>query len=221
MAELEAPALLDQLTLVSSQSPDMTTIDIATTDGDVLLVLGETRLRVSSVILSSASPVFKAMLGQNFLEGQGERSSQSPKEVALLDDDADAMTRLCRLLHHQDSMPADPHHALSLATIAEELLNLMIVADKYCCTSSIRLAGRYMLFNSASLPIYRTTMMRTNLRLIAAAYMPEDARHFAVFTRRMVMDTSNPYSLIADTAELASLSSTLLCKFSFSQGRSK
>jgi len=46
----------------------MSTVDIATADGDILLVLGETRLRVSSVILSSASPVFKAMLGPNFSE---------------------------------------------------------------------------------------------------------------------------------------------------------
>lgn len=41
------------------------------------------------------------MFGPTFLEGQGERSAESPKEVSLIDDNPTTMTRLCRLLHHQ------------------------------------------------------------------------------------------------------------------------
>lgn len=38
--------------------------------GDVALVLGETSLRVSSKVLSVASPVFRAMFGPYFQEGE-------------------------------------------------------------------------------------------------------------------------------------------------------
>jgi hypothetical protein len=163
MAESEVEASLGQLALVPLPPPNMTTIDITTTDGDILLVLGETRLRVSSVILSSASPVLKTMLGPNFLEGQGDRSAQDPKEIPLSDDDVAAMVRLCRLLHHQDDMPATPHDKMSLAAYAEELLALTELADKYSCMGSIRLAGGYMLFNSAAVagpaPISRSAAL--------------------------------------------------------------
>ena len=86
----------------------MASINIAT-EGDVIFVLQQTRLRVSSVILSSASPVFKAMFGPNYAEGQGQRSAGEPREVPLFDDDLCAMARLCRLLHHQPDQEAFPH----------------------------------------------------------------------------------------------------------------
>jgi hypothetical protein len=38
--------------------------------GDVVLMLGETSLRVSSKVLSVASPVFRAMFGPHFQEGE-------------------------------------------------------------------------------------------------------------------------------------------------------
>jgi hypothetical protein len=210
MSQNEVEASLGHLALVPLPPPNMTTIDITTTDGDILLVLGETRLRVSSVILSSASPVFKAMLGPKFLEGQGDRSAQDPKEIALHDDDVAAMVRLCRLLHHQEGTSVAPHDKTSLAAGAQELLDLMVSADKYGCISSIRLAGGYMLFNAASLPIYPDTSMQTNLRLIAAAYLLEDSRHFALFTRRMVLDTAKPYSIVAHCPDLTVLPNSLL-----------
>lgn len=190
----------------------MATIDITTTDGDILLVIGETRLRVSSVILSSASPVFKAMLGPKFLEGQGDRSAQDPKEIALYDDDVAAMVRLCRLLHHQEDMPTAPQDKASLAAGAEQLLALTILADKYGCIGSIRPSGGYMLFNAASMPICLDTTMQTYLCLIAAAYMLEDSRHFALFTRRMVLDTPRPCSIVAYCTHLTVLPNALLRK---------
>jgi len=200
--------------------PNMTTIDITTTDGDILLVLGETRLRVSSVILSSASPVFKTMLGPNFLEGQDDRSAQNPKEIALFDDDIAALVRLCRLIHHQDDMPAAPHDKTSLAAGAEELLALTTLADKYGCIGSVRLIGAYTLFSSASVSDPVDTSMETLLRFIAAAYMLEDSRHFALFTRRMVMDFEEPYSRVANFPDLTALPNTLLREYLSSRGKS-
>jgi len=112
----------------TSEAPhpsEMVNIDIAA-EGDVILVLQQTRLRVSSAILSSASPVFKTMFGPNFLEGQGQRSAGDPREVTLHDDDLCAMTRLCRLLHHQPDQEAFPHGAThdEIVQCAEEFQTL-------------------------------------------------------------------------------------------------
>lgn len=71
------------------------------------------------------------MLWPNFLERQGDRSAQDPKETPLSDDDVAAMVRLCRLLHHQDDLPVALHDETSLAAGAEELLALTVLADKY------------------------------------------------------------------------------------------
>jgi len=52
--------------------------------GDVKLLLEDgLRVRVSAVVLSCASPVFEALLSSRYLEGQGERSAEQPKEIVL------------------------------------------------------------------------------------------------------------------------------------------
>jgi hypothetical protein len=107
---IEPEPLGEHPTTEASQTSEMVNIDIAA-EGDVIFVLQQTRLRVSSVILASASPVFKTMFGPNFAEGQGQRSAADPREVTLHDDDLCAMTRLCRLLHHQPDQEAFPHGA--------------------------------------------------------------------------------------------------------------
>jgi hypothetical protein len=82
-----------------SQPLGMEVLDVAA-EGDVVFNLKLTRLRVSSAILASASPVFKVMLGPVFLEGQDFRSAQYPKQIPLEHDSA-AIMRLCFLLHHK------------------------------------------------------------------------------------------------------------------------
>lgn len=221
MAESEVDASLGQLTLVTAPPPTMTTIDIATTDGDVLLTLGETRLRVSSVILSSASPVFKTMLGPKYLEGQGDRSAQNPKEIPLLDDDPVVMTRLCRLLHHQrealDLSPPDlARDEKSLILDAQGLFNLAVLADKYGCADGIQMSVGYLLHDLGSGLDPREIPMAVLLHLVTAAYIFEDDRHFALFTRRLVMDHVNVYSTTAaDDPSLAMLPTLILCKCHF------
>lgn len=210
MAEKEMQAWLSKLKLEASQLPDMTTVDIATTNGDVFLTLGQTRLRVSSVILSSASPVFKAMLGPDFLEGQGERSAQNPKEIPLPDDDVAVMTRLCRLLHHQgDCSSRDPK---AVAASARGLFNLAVLADKYDCIGSIQMAGGYLLFDLESATSAGRAPVQAMLNLVAASYILEDGRHFALFTRRLVLDFANTFSTMSSEPALAVLPNVFLRK---------
>lgn len=203
---------LNDLSPDTSSLTKMTTTDIATTDGDVLLILGETRRRVSSVILSSASPVFKTMFGPNFAEGQGDRNAQNPKVVPLPEDKPLAMTRLCRILHHQRISPNAPQGQESLAADAEELFELVILADKYGSTESMKMVGGYLLWDWGSCSSPRDIPMTTLLYLAAAAYGIEDRRHFALFTRRLMMDHVGSYSALANHPALALLPAVFLCK---------
>jgi hypothetical protein len=69
-------------------------------DGDVIMIVSpdERRLRVSSAALANASEVFSRILSLHYSEGQnlGDISS-GPKEVHMLEDDADAMEIICSM----------------------------------------------------------------------------------------------------------------------------
>ena len=194
----------------------MVTNDIATAYGDVILVLEDTaRLRVSSVILSSASPVFKIMFGPTFLEGQGKRSAESPKEVSLIDDDPTTMTRLCRLLHHQLDQEFLNLFATQAAASqrAQELYNLAVLSDKYNCTDSIKMPGGYLLSQFGLDSVSQSLPSDDLLALIYAAYTMGDCRYFAFFTRCLVLDAVFNYSTIVKHHVVANLPNSFLCKF--------
>lgn len=218
MSENGVEDTLAELTLDPSQPPTMTTIDIATTDGDVILVLQDTRLHVSSVILSSASPVFKTMLGPNFLEGQDQRSVQDPKEIPQVDDHPTVMKQLCQLLHLQRGKPGFSYDQNSLAADAEQMFDLTMLAEKYFCTESIQMTGAYLLFELGSRSNPRDVPIAALLHLIAAAYILEDRRHFALFTRRLVLDHVDLLSTITLHPAVAVLPNLFLRKYLLSMG---
>ncbi|CAK1360672.1 unnamed protein product [Cercospora beticola] len=78
-------------------------IELIAADGDVILVASKKdhtkKLRVSSSILSNASPVFKAMFGPHFREGHQLRNSTEPLEVPLPEDDTRGLRLMCQMLH--------------------------------------------------------------------------------------------------------------------------
>jgi hypothetical protein len=94
-------------------------------DGDVVLVVGpqNVRLRIQSQVLRCASKVFSAMFGPTWSEGQG-LSNEYPREVRLVEDDADALRIICSVMHHRnDDVPQSP--------TPKEVLQIAIEADKY------------------------------------------------------------------------------------------
>ncbi|OLN87518.1 hypothetical protein CCHL11_06106 [Colletotrichum chlorophyti] len=127
-------------------------------DGDITLVLGPIRLgsdaevnddssegsvknlqsdelRVSSKILKLNSPVFKAMLGGKFREGAelaGKTDHSEPYIVDLPDDDVEAMTILCQILHNV-YIPERPSPLC--------LERLAFVCDKYECMEALKYCG--------------------------------------------------------------------------------
>ena len=91
--------------------------------------LTDRSLRVSSKVLSLASPVFAAMLSPKSMT-DGGLSVVDPPEIPLPDDDLDAMTLLCFALHC---------HGLSDIAVPSTLLKgLAIICDKYDCTVAIQ-----------------------------------------------------------------------------------
>ncbi|KAI9871679.1 MAG: hypothetical protein M1830_002623 [Pleopsidium flavum] len=98
-------------------------------DGDIIFVLEETELRVSSKVLSVASAVFKAMFGPHFLEGS-DLTSMSARRISLPDDNAEAMTTLCNILHHRNNK-IDQEPAPSA------LEQLAVLCDKYDCSKAL------------------------------------------------------------------------------------
>lgn len=73
--------------------------------GDVILLLGDgsVGVRASSRVLSLASPVFAAMLGNRWL-GDKSLSTTEPAIIPLPEDHIGAVTRLCRVLHYQSDV---------------------------------------------------------------------------------------------------------------------
>lgn len=193
----------------SSSAESQADVEIAKDNGDVILVLSTARLRVSSVILASASPVFKAMLGPNFSEGQDARSVQNPKDISLPDDDAAAMTRLCYLIHHQHDSQAEE----SPESGAKSLFALAMATDKYACTTALNITGHFLLSNFSTPAITSILTAGALLNLSAAANLFDNRRYFNYFTRCLALDTTERYSSLAKHPALAMLSPSILSKF--------
>ena len=96
---------------------DLLLLDDDDPAGDLLLVLEtdedgrstKSSIRVSSKVMSLASPVFAAMLSPKFAEGQALLKTTSPQTVSisLPDNDPEAMVWLCQALHFNKSCNID------------------------------------------------------------------------------------------------------------------
>lgn len=87
-------------------------------------------LRVASTALCIASPVFRAMLSDRFLEGQNLSACAKTGQVYALElpeDDPDALITLCHILHFNN-------YKVPRSISAEALAKLCVLLDKYVCT---------------------------------------------------------------------------------------
>ena len=101
--------------------------------GDIVLKLGSgdeaTLIRVHSKVLSLASPVFAAMLSPRFAEGKALEDNKgmadSTTTIDLPDDDPEAMSLICRVLHFKDDAAQRTTYPSVL------LMALAVLCDKY------------------------------------------------------------------------------------------
>lgn len=150
-------------------------------DGDVVLVVGpqNVRLRVYSQCLCCASKVFSAMLGPRWSEAQG-LSKESPREVPLVEDDADALRTICCVIHHRnDDLPQ--------SLTPREVLQITIEADKYDLNVALKFASVEWLKP-------RSDTDRVNMGyLLAAAFLYGDMDIFVAHSLVLILYYKGSY----------------------------
>ena len=131
-------------------------------------------LLVSSKVLSLASPVFAALLGPKFLEGNDIRRGVCPV-IELHDDDPAAITLICNTLHYRyDSVPTHLE--------AEQLGQIAILCDKYDCSKSFQPWSEKWLSSSDGVRFSDLG------HLLLATYKLNDPDHFASFSAELIRD---------------------------------
>ncbi|KAF7188747.1 hypothetical protein HII31_00776 [Pseudocercospora fuligena] len=164
---------------------DMYVID---DEGDIIFVVGPTKkkLKVSSATLSKVSPVFKALLGPHFRDGQAKRTAQDPATICLPDDQPVLMGRLCELAHLSD-VPAGIIGGDS--TTSENLLGFAVMVDKYDMAGRLRLQCQAMLLNwlrTDARPSAQDLPSTALGNIIAAAYILKQHEVFETATLRFM-----------------------------------
>ncbi|KAI9732940.1 MAG: hypothetical protein M1818_007373 [Claussenomyces sp. TS43310] len=155
-------------------------------DGDIVLVVGpgNVRLKIHSQCLRCASKVFDAMFGPHWSEGQG-LSTESPREISLVDTDANALRTICLVIHHRN---ADVPQSLT----PHEILQIAIEADKYDLTVALRYA-------SIQWAKPRCNAGRVDMGyLLTAAFLFRDMDMFVAHTLNLMLDYTGSYLGFSD-----------------------
>jgi len=166
------------------QPPNKVPHIILDSSGDVTLKLGDTLLLVSSKVLSVASPVFRAMFGPHFQEGDAlsKSNSTTPAVIALPDDDAHTMTVLCQFLHYQN----ESLHELFVQESISGLRKLAIVCDKYNCVNAVSFSTNAWI--STLEPLEANASEDELFSLVESAYFLDHAVLFERVTKRILMN---------------------------------
>ncbi|KAH8892686.1 hypothetical protein GQ53DRAFT_862305 [Thozetella sp. PMI_491] len=170
---------------IGSIEPKRVVIDGA---GDLILEVGtkpQSRLQVSSKVLSTASRVFRAMFNPSFKEGQA-LSQTNPAEIPLPEDDPAAMETLLKILHLQNT-------ALPTVNIlsADGFRDFAVVCDKYDCNDAVSFVANSWLQEFVSNPgPYNED---SNLVLLGATSFLNNAPGFQDITRNLILNSSNSF----------------------------
>jgi hypothetical protein len=130
-SEADLQATQAQPNTSTAGTPNPPRAIVLTDYSDMTLLIGDDKesqqpVLVSKVSMSQASPVWKAMFAQHWVENEAT-------EILLPDDDVDAMLLVLRIAHLRfQEIP--PKNGLDM----EALLNLAVVCDKYDLVGLVR-----------------------------------------------------------------------------------
>lgn len=97
--------------------------------GDLVLVIGSGEIqrciRASSKVLSLASPVLAAMFRPGRFSEGAALSSSNPPEIYLPEDDPEAVTKFCHLVHFRE------YHGKQSGPSFDQIMNMALFCDKY------------------------------------------------------------------------------------------
>jgi hypothetical protein len=162
-------------------------------NGDVVLDLEHGKISGQSDVLMRASPVFKAMLGPNFSEGQGTRSAANPKIIKLEDDDFESMVILCVLLHRVlNTVNLDISSDAADTADATRIFQVAVLADKYALVDNLSNdIGPTLLAPFTGTLRARKLDLLEALHLVVVAYLLQQDELFTLFARRLILDYGN------------------------------
>jgi hypothetical protein len=170
----------------NSTDESSTAVTEIAANGDVILIVGpdKRRLQVDSICLKKASKYFRVMFGPHFSEGQ-DLGGNSPKEVLMLDDNANVLEIICNIIHlRNDAVPE--------ILTPDEVFEIAIAADKFDCGIALKHATALWLNPRDVKGIVELG------RLMAAAYMLDNARAFGEITLSMILRHKESYLLLLD-----------------------
>jgi hypothetical protein len=158
-----------------------------TSIADVCLVFSSgIKIFANVSVLRNASPVFRAMMGPHFQEGQAIiNNTGSTQEIAFPEDDSEVMLTVARLLHHREL-------ELSDKLTAKHVYEVAVLADKYDVCRVVRSA-------LATLPIQRDSRKNMCLDmwyLLTAAFIVGHRDVFKKMSTELLWDCADPYIIL-------------------------
>jgi hypothetical protein len=170
--------------------------------GDLILVIGPDaeclRIRVNSVTLKAASPVFSAMLSPHWKEGKDLLEARGPVVLLLPDDDSEALHLIFSVLYHRYEFVPDPMDS-------KMLLRIAIMSDKYDFTKALKFPCERWLRNrpEKSPTAIEEFDIGDVMRLTAASYQFRNAAAFKELTRVLILSHGASYlDLTADVESI-------------------
>ncbi|KXT00208.1 hypothetical protein AC578_7003 [Pseudocercospora eumusae] len=151
-------------------------------DGDVVLDVDTANphlLRVSSKNLMCASPVFKALLGPHFREGQAKRSAEDPAKVCLPEDNGSGMAMICQQLHPSHEASSTSGAKMDIAAI----FDYAVLVDKYQLVSTLHLQSEAILLSWLVKDSHATSDLGCFLKAVAASYLLRNKQAFKIATK--------------------------------------
>lgn len=159
-------------------------------NGDVVLVCGQSRIRVSSAIMSMSSSVFKCMLGPYFKEGHSLASAAgSSIELELPDDDEEALATVCYVVHHKNK-------CVGKMFSTDQIWNIAVVTDTYDWCEALHLGAQCWI--DLHLRDLHTTSHSKLCRLFGAAYLFKHAALFRQLGMKLVLEGSTKSAFKCD-----------------------
>ena len=188
-----------------SAAPQITDIDPA---GDVILAVGSEKggdqasLRVSSKVLSLASPALAAMVSPKWSDNANKASASEPQHVSLPEDDSSAMEWICQILHFRKDISTNKD--ISFLVIVAEL------CDKYDLESPIKTWAGLCLETAGVTSLNLCTMKEVDL--IGVMYISSVFRNSEIFwsSSGMLLYTIPMPDPVYHRHKLGGLAATLL-----------
>lgn len=165
---------------------DSTVTEICPT-GDIILVVGppedkQLRLKVSSILLRSASKVFDAMFSPPWIESSRTLSHDSPQDIELPEDDSEAMKAICYAVHHRPDM-------IPLVDMSgKQILQAVRTIDKYDLSTAMQLVTDRWLRQKL-----RAKSVEDLLYMAAAAAMLKNYKVFSKLTWLVMISHQGSY----------------------------